>query len=199
MCLLITPWPHDKAPSVPGEGPPLITTVENPNLDHLTLDPVAHKLSGFRVHAPNLTSLHIALSDYVDTTDMVFIKEKFLSAVYPQLRILGLSGDNKHVSARVILMVISALIERDSSLARLEIRDLKAVTDISIGTPNLHGSGRIQFLYIDNFTWCSSDEIMLTGPSPPREVDIWLPLSPLLEHSERYRIFLSSGECLGSV
>ncbi|KAL6709457.1 hypothetical protein ACN47E_001392 [Coniothyrium glycines] len=60
-----------------------------PHLDHLTIGAACHELSGFRVRATNLTSLHILLSTHNFTLNLP------LSEMAPRLQSLSLRGQHE--------------------------------------------------------------------------------------------------------
>jgi len=192
LTFLTTSWPGAEPTESDFRQPPLKPSAF-PGARDITLDLMSNKLSGFQIEAPKLECLQVLLNSYMDTEDLCFSEESFLSRTLPQLQTLVLRANDKPISADLILRILSSISVRDLVLPCLVLRDMIVETDVGISVSS-RGNGRVEFLRIENVTCSRIDEIMLTEPSRPEEIYEWWLLPFLLGRSDEYQIILTSGE-----
>lgn len=163
--------------------------IDYPGLQHLTLAITTREISDFRIRAPHMTSLHIVLDDhYLVRCSLVPYLAAFVPELDPGLRKYTISGSKKLVSTGLLLKFISPVFSRFKTLPLLTLRNLTTVIDIGFEVPDFDGQGRIEQLVFDNFKYCLTDDITMSGPSEPRAVDHrWTPLPKLLQRADKMR------------
>jgi hypothetical protein len=125
----VHPYGYD---DVPDEHP---IPMKLPKLQHLTLAPGIRFVSGFRIQAPQLTSLHISLNNKLDTwTDLVsygtFFPELFatlhedtISTEFSDWR-TNWRGRRHEIPLKFLMMLIAPIFERDLKLTKFTLRHL---------------------------------------------------------------------------
>jgi hypothetical protein len=160
------------------------------NLRHLTFALSAGCISDYGIWPSQLTSLHVV----VDTAS--WIRESAdNTACRPEtfpnlasLRHYTISGTNGHVPAATILVNVSPIMQHSSRLLSLTVRDMKVVVDISY-VSKLESKAHIGLVVFDNVQYCMADEITLSGPSEPKELDERCkPYVELVGHADQSRI-----------
>jgi hypothetical protein len=143
-----------------------------PNLRHLTFSLSAGCISDCVLRPSQLTSLHIV----IDTAPMFNESAKNITyrpEILPNLvslRHYTISGGNDHVLADTLLPNVFPILQHSSKLLSLTVRDMKMVVDISY-VPRSQSNGHVEILTFDNVQYCMTDEITLSGPSKPKELD----------------------------
>lgn len=173
------------------EGPSTKVTplIECPTLKHLTLSPSCSEISNFLVRCPNLTSLHLVLDNRGDVFDTGSTKGLPLHTIQPGLRSYTLSGKGQHVNTALLLQCIVPASSNIASLPLLTIRDMIVIMDINYGVHRLPGDGRFNELVFENVKYCFTDEMTLSGPSDPVELDRkWKALPRLCERADCVRL-----------
>ncbi|KAH7085927.1 hypothetical protein BKA63DRAFT_29169 [Paraphoma chrysanthemicola] len=182
--------------TVLGPAPPLLWDWKPPrtrmlqityaNLQHLTLAPVAYYMSDFSLRAPHLISLHIVLDDIFFDTNLMESQGRYFPELVPGLRKYTISGSTGLVDTEMLLEFIVPVFTRYEALPILTIRNMTTVIDINFEMSEIRGSGRIELLVFENFNYCLTDQITLSGPCDPRAVDQrWAPLVKLLERADK--------------
>jgi hypothetical protein len=172
------------------------TTLSCPNLRHLTIALSAGDISYHGLRPSNLMSLHIVV-DNISSPKYLEPDENTPYHSWPDyafpdsltnLRHYTISGKNDCVPVETLDANISPILEHISTLQSLTIRDMKVVIDISY-VPEFESNGRIALLVFDNVKYCMTDEITLSGPSEPKELDDRCKLFvELLGHAEESRV-----------
>jgi hypothetical protein len=170
------------------------TPMAFPSLQHLTVALTARRISDCAVRASHLTSFHVVLDHYSFSEEELMYENEIFPEIHPGLHHYTISGSNGQVITDELLECIWPLLGCDFTLPRLTIRDMIVVDDISYNIPRLRDSGRIGLLVFQNVTYCFTDQITLSGPSEPRELDHrWKLLTALLQRADSSRIEPSTG------
>ncbi|KAH7095567.1 hypothetical protein FB567DRAFT_33336 [Paraphoma chrysanthemicola] len=179
-----------------GPSPPLLWDWEQPrtrklpitytHLQHLTLAPIAYYISDFCFRAPHITSLHVVLDDFFSDTNLMESHGTYFPELVSGLQKYTISGLTGLVESEILLKFIVPVFTRYEALPLLTIRNMTTVVDINFEMSEIRGSGRIQLLLFENFNYCLTDDITLSGPSESRAVDQrWAPLAKLLERVDK--------------
>jgi hypothetical protein len=166
-----------------------------PTLRHLTLNLTAAYISDCQFGPSHLTSLHLVVGEGLMCSDaeQSFQRPGTFLDILPHLRHFAISGRNDYVHTDLLLLIISPVLQRESTLQSLTMRDLKVVIDINYVPPQLKGNGRIALFLLDNVKYCLVDEITLSGPSEPKGLDDKCKLFvELLGHSDESRILFGT-------
>jgi hypothetical protein len=166
-----------------------------PTLRHLTFDVTAAYISDCQFGSSYLTSLHLVVEDgsMCSDAERSFRRPGTFLDMLPHLRHFAISGRKDYIRTDLLLLIISPVLQRESTLQSLTMRDLMLVIDISYVPPEFKGNGRIALLVVDNVKYCLADEITLSGPSEPKELDDKCKLFvELLGHADESCILLGT-------
>ncbi len=168
------------------------SSVEYPNLKHLTLSPSYLEISQVRVICPNLATLHLVLDNGGDPQYPGSEKGLPVSDIRSSLRYIIISGKNDHVDTALLIQCIVPITVHIPNLPLLTIRDMIGYWDINYGVARLPGDGRFRELRFENVTWCwidEMDEMVLHGPTAPIELSpSWKALPRLCERADVVKV-----------
>ncbi|KAF1844081.1 uncharacterized protein K460DRAFT_419042 [Cucurbitaria berberidis CBS 394.84] len=161
-----------------------------PKLKHLTLSPSYHDISRFAVYCPNITSWHTVLDSRAETFDLIPSQTAGDSIqMDSSLRSYTISAKGQYIQTSTLVRSIAAATDRFASIPILVVRDLIILFDINYDVHPLPGEGRFKELVFENSKYCCTDEITLSGPSEPKELDSkWRALPRLCERAGRVRL-----------
>jgi hypothetical protein len=112
----------------------------------------------------------------------------------PALKTLVISGQDEHIDNEIVFTYLRSWMDKETMLPLLILRDMKIVIDIGFNAPEIKGKGRFEKLIFDNVQYCFTDEITLSGPSEPKDMDVgWKVLPLLLQRANVVRIMHSTG------
>lgn len=159
--------------------------LELPRLEHLTFGSICHDLSGFRVQASSITSLHIILGPQDFDLDLNMVQHR------PTLQHITLSGLNSRVADQSLWTNLTSVASKPMpALKSLTLRDMTVVIDIGHDVPTqMNVLPRFEDVSIDNVMICYTDEITNEGPSDPHslydELEGWKGFCRLFDFADR--------------
>lgn len=173
------------------------------HLQHLTIHLGSQLVNLELHHLPCLRSLHVLLQTDFDALDCVRVVDDLFRHNHHNLREYNLSGKDRPIYAEglvgtedLMMPMLAPLFKNGVQLDLLTIKDVDLGFDIGFDMPSYVGSSNCRFEHVvfDNVTYCLFDEITMSGPSTPKDIDDkWRPMIALKNKAKDVKIVQREG------